>query len=424
MKRSIIFLCLCMVALLTCFLCYPLLQSDEAGHVQVRRDRLLTFFGNQYEALSVQKIEEIFERFMSEHQRVSVVYESIKGTDYYKVLMARSESGRLDDMFIVDHDSVLVMQDRGQLADLSDLRAVRRYDEAILEKTRLLDGAVRWLPMTVSAFGLYCNLDLLEKYGKSVPKNLPEWEELCAFFKGMGITPIVANNDISIKTLAIGYAFDDIYQRNRQKEVFTRVNEGREKLGDLLLPGFAFVERFIKKGWIDPAVALRTKKTRDDLAIFAEGKQPFMLTGAWAARRVEARAPALRFAVLPFPIRQDGYVLVGNLDIRVALSANGENLALARELLEYMLLPENHNEYVPSVCSLSPVRTSGQILSPKLHCIEKTYAERSMVIGSDGFLRLPIWNLLIEASARLLRGEDSASVMKWLDEAAAPYIAS
>lgn len=236
------------------------------------------------------------------------------------------------------------------------------------------------------------------------------------FFKGMGITPIVANNDISIKTLAIGYAFDGIYQQNRQKEVFTRVNEGREKLGDLLLPGFAFVERFCREGWIDPASAIRTKKTKDDLAIFAEGHHPFMLTGAWAAKRVEARAPELRFSVLPFPIRKDGYVLVGNLDVRVALSAKGRNLELARALLDHMLKPENHNEYVPSVSSLSPVRTNEQVLSPRIAAIEEVYAERNMVIGSDDFLHLPIWNLLIEASQKLLRGETSSSIMEWLNE--------
>lgn len=174
------------LSLLFLLLGYPLLKSDEPEEVRVRPDTLLTFFGNQYEALSVEKIEDILGRFMKARPHVTITYESIKGVDYYKALMARSESGKLDDMFIVDHDSVLAMQARGQLADLSGLKAVDRYDDAILEKTRLLDGAVRWLPMTISAFGLYCNLDMLEKYGKSVPRNLPEWEELCAFFQGHG----------------------------------------------------------------------------------------------------------------------------------------------------------------------------------------------------------------------------------------------
>ena len=41
------------------------------------------------------------------------------------------------------------------------------------------EGEIYWVPTTVSAFGLYCNLDLLEENDQKVPETLPEWEAVC-----------------------------------------------------------------------------------------------------------------------------------------------------------------------------------------------------------------------------------------------------
>jgi len=84
------------------------------------------------------------------------------------------------------------------------------------------DGAVYWVPTTVSMFGLYCNLDVLKKHKQEIPRNLGEWEQVCDYFVGRGITPIVANNDVSLKTLAIGAGFYPVYQEGRQTEAFDR----------------------------------------------------------------------------------------------------------------------------------------------------------------------------------------------------------
>ena len=69
------------------------------------------------------------------------------------------------------------------------------------------EGGIYGVPTIVSAFGLYCNLDLLKEHKQEVPRNLEEWKEVCEYFKKEGITPIIANNDISLKTLAIGRGF-------------------------------------------------------------------------------------------------------------------------------------------------------------------------------------------------------------------------
>lgn len=52
---------------------------------------------------------------------------------------------------------------------------------------------------------------------------------------------------------------------------------------------------------MDAQKALVTQKTSDDLAEFAKGESPFMLTGGWAAGRVKSMNPPFEFTVIPYP---------------------------------------------------------------------------------------------------------------------------
>ena len=257
----------------------------------------ITFFGNKYEPENVMVIEEIISGFMTENPGIRVSYESLKGSEYFEALRKRMASGKGNDVFMVNHDILLELQHKGQVADLSSLSVIPEYTGQMRSQMEE-NGEIYWVPTTVSAFGLYCNMDLLKEHGQEVPQNLGEWEEVCGYFKNRGITPVIANNDISLKTLAIGYGFYSVYQEERQAEVFAQINRGEETLSGYLSSGFSIVESFIRKGFIDGEKALDTKKTSDDLEEFIKGESPFMLTGAWAAGRVSAMQPEYEVGTL------------------------------------------------------------------------------------------------------------------------------
>lgn len=141
----------------------------------------ITFFGNKYETENVIVIEEIITGFMKENPDVRVSYESLKGTEYYDALSKRMEAGKGDDIFMVNHDAVLELRDKGQLADLSAVSTLSNYTESMLSQMED-DGEIYWLPTTVSVFGLYCNMDLLKEHKQKIPENLGEWEDTCGYF--------------------------------------------------------------------------------------------------------------------------------------------------------------------------------------------------------------------------------------------------
>lgn len=375
----------------------------------------LHFFGNKYEPENVVVIEEIISGFMEKNPDIRVSYESLKGNDYYTALTKRMEAGKGDDIFMVNHDTLLEFEEQGMVADLSELKTLNNYTESMLSQMEE-NGVINWIPTTVSAFGLYCNNDLLEKHKQSIPKNLKEWESVCHYFEGKGYVPVIVNNDISLKTMAIGRAFYSVYQEERQDEVFARINKGEEKLSSYLEPGFAVVEDFIKKGYVDAQSGLNTKKTSDDLEQFAQGESPFMLTGAWAAGRVESMAPGLDFQVVPLPVLEDGNLLVINPDVRLSLNADSPHLEEAKKFIEYFTQAENIEKFVDQQSSLSPLKNGTPSKVAEIQPLLSCYEDNRNVIGSDELLKLPIWSLTADISRQLLSKEPLAACMEWLDE--------
>lgn len=381
----------------------------------------ITFFGNKYEPENVSVIEEILSGFMQENPDIQVIYESLKGTEYYEVLTKRVDAGKGNDVFMVNHDTVLDMKASGRLADLSDLAGISQYTDQMYAQMEE-NGKIYWVPTTVSAFGLYCNMDLLRQYGLEIPENLSEWKAACSLFQREGITPVIANNDISLKTLAIGQGFYQVYQENRQQEVFQSLNRGESQLSDYLFSSFATVSDFILNDYIDAEQALNTQKTSDDLAEFVKGEAPFMLTGAWAAGRVAAMNPGFEFQVVPYPVLEDGSLLVINADIRLGVNAEGSHVEEAKRFVEYFIRAENIEKLSDQQSSFSPLKGGRPSSVKQILPLTPSYESGHVVFGTDSLAEFPIWDLTAEASKGLLSGKSLRSVMYQMDQKMAKEI--
>lgn len=386
--------------------------DDTAGDAEVK----LSFFGNKYEPANVEVIEDILTGYMEENPGTAVSYESLKGSGYYDALTNRESSGKLDDVFMSNHDTVLAFSQNNSLADLTDLAEDVPFSEIMQDQMRSSDGRIYWVPTTVSAFGLYCNLDLLKQHKQEVPKTLAEWESVCDYFVSQNITPIIANNDISLKTLALAKGFYPLYQKGTQAEAFEQLNSGKKPLSAYLREGFALAEEFCKKGYINAGEALNTEKTSDDLEAFVKGESPFMLTGAWAAGRVKGMEPDFKFEVVAYPILEDGSVLVINPDVRLCVSAKGENTEAAKDFVSYFLKTDNIRKFADNQCSFLPLKGEYEPSLAEIQDLVKLYESQPSVIGSDSYARFPIWDITADVSKKLLAGEKLNDIMKWMDK--------
>ena len=370
-------------------------------------DVQLTFFGYKYEPLNVNAIETILRRYMDEHPDVSIVYEGIKGTAYYDALGKRLSTDHGDDVFMVDHDTVLAFAGTGCLAPLDNLSTIDSFSALALDQMRS-EGTIYYVPTSISAFGLYCNTDLLEAHHVDVPRSFPAFLDACATFQAAGIAPLVANNDISLKTFALARGLADVYARDDAKERIAAFSDDPRGFAALLRPGFDAVEKLIDRGFVDAKQALVTEKTADDLELFAQGAHPFMLTGAWASVRVHDMAPDLAFEVHPLPALDDGAALVINTATRVSMHAHSDDPDAAMSFLEHLTAPESIEPLANSMCSFSPLVGNAPPEDDSLQPLSEAFADGRVIIGSDDNLRLPVWNAMLACVTSMLEGGSAA----------------
>ena len=413
-----------MVMLMSCLVgC----SSNSTNKVQTVEDGkkeqvTLTFFGNKADESNVHVIEDIMSSFMKEHPNIVITYESIKGTDYFDTLNKRMGNGTGDDIFMVNHDTMLELHQKGQVADLTGLSTIDEYTDD--QKSQFIsDDGIFWIPTTVSSFGLYCNMDMLKEHNQNVPTNIKEFEAVCDYFLEKGITPIVANNDISLKTMAIGVSFFDEYQSGTEGQLFTDLNSGEVGLGESLSDGLSAVEILIQRGYVDAPVALETEKTSGDLEAFAKGENPFMLTGVWASNRVKNDFGAtFSYEVHPLPVLEEGSMIVINPDVRLSVNADSKHIEEAKMFVEYFTQAENLQAFCDDQCSISPLKNGKESANKEIHPIVECFGEGRVVIGTDSRLNLPIWDVTKDASRSLLKGNDKTTVISEIDNSIQEYI--
>lgn len=370
-------------------------------------DTQLKFFGFKYEPLNVTAIEDILRAYMDEHPDVSIVYEGIKSRPYFEALGKRLTSGNGDDVFMIDHDTGLIYADQGYLADLSDLPAISSFSDLVLAQMRS-EGTILYLPTSITTFGLYCNKKMLSDEGITSPQTFPEFLKACQIFLDKGITPLVVNNDISLKTLAMARGLAQTYASEKSVENIKSFNDNPQALATALRDGFDVVEDLIERGFIDTEVTLKTEKTADDLDQFATGAYPFMLTGAWASVRVHDLAPDLDYEVVPYPVLEEGSILVVNAGTRVSVNANSPHLSAAKDFLSFFSRPEFIEHFANSQCSFSPLIGNAAPDDKALLPLSNAFEKGEVVIGPDDNLRYAIWEHLRKCVVAMLEGSSAA----------------
>lgn len=388
--------------------------SYEVQDSDIRNAEInLTFYGFKYEPLNVQAIEKALYNYMNEHEEISISYESLKGVAYYDILNKRINTQNGDDIFMVDQATILEFKNKNILADLSDLSTINDFSPLVKSQMET-DGELNYVPTSISAFGLYCNEDLLKTHNQKIPTNWDEFKEVCDYFVQQGITPIVANNDISLKTVVIAKGMYSVYQSGNSKEEIEKFNSGEKDLAEALRPGFELVETMLQRGYINKEEALHVQKTKDDLELFAKGEQPFMLTGAWAAPRLRDLDPNFSFTIQPYPIMEDGCAMVINVDTRISVNAHSPYLKEAKQFVEYLTQKDVMWDFVNSMSSFSPLEDERASEDTAIQSLNPYLNNGRSVLGADDNLDYPIWNLTRVCIEKMLAGQSSDEVVEYL----------
>jgi raffinose/stachyose/melibiose transport system substrate-binding protein len=341
---------------------------------------------------------------MNQNPSVRISYEGIKGSAYWEVFDVRADRNEMDNIVMVHHDDVVKLRKEGKLADLSDLETISNFSAMAQSQFIEEDGSVYFLPTQISTFNLYINEELLEAYHLEIPTNWSEFAAVCDFFVEQGIVPIIGNNFTTWRSLIAAKGLYPVYQMEHPEEMIEKFNSGEVDIMEYLSDGIDMVGEMLDRGWFDKEEALNTQPTSDDLVLFSKGDRPFMITGGWASPRLKELEPEFEYGIYPFPILEDGSVLVMNVDTCISVAAHADHVDVAKDFVEYLTQPDVIMDYCNTQSSYTPLaddRTpSDSTIAPSA---EYLFNGQS-VIGSDYRLELPLDNAEQEVGKAMLSG--------------------
>lgn len=375
----------------------------------------LSFYGFKEGSWNVIAIENAMHGFMDLYPNVNITYEGIEGTEYWDILEKRVKTGNMDDIIMVDHDRIISLAAEHRLADLSDLSTIENYND--MAKSQFPeDGPLYFLPTCISTYGLYINRDMLKEHGQEVPADLGEFATVCDYFVSQGITPIIGNNYATLRCLMAAKGLYPVYQTENPTEEIQKINRGETDLAELLKPGVDLVSMMIEKEWFDPQEVLETSETWGDMNAFAKGDRPFMVTGGWVSISLGAMDLEFDYGVYPFPILEDGSVLVQDVNTCISVNADSENAEMAKKFVEYLTQPDVMWVYCNSQSSFTPLTDERILSDPALRPSVSYLTNGQSVIGSDYNLELPIDRALYECGTKMLEGMEADTAAEYLSE--------
>ena len=364
-------------------------QNTEYDSAALHPQILLTVLGFQYTSENKSGVERVLNLYAEAHPDVLISYEGIPLSSYFQILNQRIKVGSADDVFMVSPERARGYLAEGHLLDLSGAVTLPSFRPDVLAQMRM-DGAVPYMTNSLGAFGLFCNLKLLNRRRMDVPKTLEAFLAACETFHRAGITPLVGGRE-SLKALVVAQSFEQAVSGNAGP-FFDALNADPEVLQKALSRGFALLALLRDKAYLDVRSLTRFRGGEADIA-FAGGDQPFMLGGIWNSPPLEKLHLDFRFAVFPFPV-EGGPVAVLGLDTPLAVSANSPRREQASLLVEKLTCPDLVRTFTDGQGLFSPLKDAPLPADKAVHPLWKSVNEGRGVFRSDVRLRGPVWESL------------------------------
>lgn len=272
---------------------------------------------------------------------VSIVVDTAENEGYKTKIKAAAAANELPDIFYTwSHEFLKPMVDAGKVLEVSRYYSedfAKHLNYAMMSGIRF-DGGTYGLPLDNSVAMIYYNMEMMDRYGLSIPYTWDEFLHVCRTFVDHGITPMPVGGN---EPWTIAMYYDLLALREVGPEGVADAASGKTDYSD---PGFLEAARKLRQlvdmGAFpaDSPTALREEAE----ALFMQGEAPMYLNGSWTSSRVyrETSKVAGIVRAAPFPVTGSGkstiYDFTGGPDSAFAVSSRTEDPELTMELAEYL----------------------------------------------------------------------------------------
>ena len=323
----------------------------------------------------------------------TMVYRTYTAEDYqdktYDEVCLDRARNNMDDMYLLNPDTILALGEEGKLRDLSGLESAKNLREIILT-ANTVDGKLVAIPQEVVAYGLFVNKDLFDQYGLSLPETPEEFLECCRVFQENGIETPIGANRWWLETFVFAQAYADLYNGGNTEAEIAALNSGEARYSDYMRPGFAFLRTLIDCGYIDAEKALVSEAIEAERPDFLAGKTPIVMA-YWGAANTETAYGKTNFEmqVIGFPSSR-GQIPVLSMT-GIAVGAEAEHREDAARVLDVMTSDAALQLYAETNRVISPSKNVKVDCVPVLRPLNKRIEEGVYVLGSNAGMKVEQW---------------------------------
>ena len=344
--------------------------------------------------------------------------ETYQDKTYDEVVLDRARSN-MDDLYLLNPDTVLTLGAEGKLMDLSGLESAKNLRE-IIRIANTVDGKLVAIPQEVVAYGLFINKDLFDQYGLALPETPEEFLECCRVFQENGIETPIGANRWWLETFVFAQAYADLYNGGNTEAEIADLNSGKTRYSDYLRPGFEFLQELIDRGYIDAEKAAVSEAIESEGPDFLAGKTPIVMA-YWGAANTETAYGKTDFEmqVIGFPSSRGQMPVMPMTGL--AIGAEAEHAEDAAQVLDILVSDKALQAYAEINRVISPSKNVEVECVAALKPLNDKIQEGIYVLGSNAGMNVEQWGNTCLIVRELLNGatvDDCMAAFDRLQDAA------
>ena len=349
---------------------------------------------------------------------VSVEYITYTAADYQDktyddVLLDRARND-MDDMYLLNPDSIRILGEEGKLMDLSGLENIKNLRDIIIA-ANMVDGKLVAVPQEVVAYGLFINKDMFDEYNLDLPETPEEFLECCRVLKENGIDTPVGANRWWLETFVFAQAYADLYNGGNTEAEIAALNSGESKYSDYMRPGFEFLKEMIDCGYVDAEKARESEAIEGEGADFLAQKTPIVMA-YWGAANTDTAYgnPDFEMLVIGFPSSRGQMPVMSMTGF--GIGANAQHAQDALDTLDIMISDEALLTYAETNKVISPSKNVEVECIPALKPLNDRIKENVYVLASNAGMKVEQWGNTCLIVRELLNGATVDECMAMFDK--------
>lgn len=332
---------------------------------------------------------------------ITYTAENYQDKTYDDVVLDRAQND-MDDLYLMNPDTIRLLGEEGKLKDLSGLECVENLRD-VVKTANTIDGKLVAIPQEVVAYGLFINKDMFDQYDLELPETPEDFLECCRVFKENGIETPVGANRWWLETFVLAQAYADLYNGGNTEAEIAALNSGEKKYSDYMRPGFEFLQEMIDCGYIDARRAYVSEALEGEREDFLSQKTPIVMA-YWGAANSETAYgnPDFNMLVIGFPSSRGQMPVMPMTGYGVGI--NAEHGEAAMDVLDVILSDEALQVYAETNKVISPSKNVKVNCIPALEPLNDRIEENVYVLGANAGMKVEQWGNTCLIVRELLNG--------------------